>query len=112
MTPRGPRIRPGADWTPIMPETPDPVPPQYLRGLIASAGITQGNAAKLLHVDPTTLRKWLAPPTAASHRACPWAAAELLRRIAEDLRGLTSGIEPHDVGTREEYADEIKRAHA
>ena len=92
-------------------QAPDPVTSEYLRGLIASAGITQGSAARLLHVDPTTLRKWLSPPTAASHRACPWAAAELLRRITEDLRGLTRGGEPHDAGTREEYAEENQRTH-
>jgi hypothetical protein len=55
-----------------------------LRGLIAAAGISQREAARRLHVDPATLRRWLSPPTRASHRACPWAAAELLRRIVED----------------------------
>jgi DNA-binding transcriptional regulator YiaG len=64
--------------------TPDPVPAGYLRGLIAAAGISQQEAARRLHVDPATLRRWLSPPTRASHRACPWAAAELLRRIVAD----------------------------
>lgn len=63
---------------------PDPVPAGYLRGLIVAAGISQQEAARRLHVDPATLRRWLSPPTRASHRACPWAAAELLRRIVAD----------------------------
>ena len=61
--------------------TPDPVPPAWLHELIEIGGITQGEAARRLHVDPTTLRKWVAPITSASHRNCPWAAAELLRRM-------------------------------
>ena len=65
--------------------TPDPVPPDYLRSLIDGAGITQGEAARLLHVDPATLRRWVSPPSTASHRECPWAAAELLRRILAEM---------------------------
>jgi hypothetical protein len=37
---------------------PDPVPAGYLRGLIVAAGISQQEAARRLHVDPATLRRW------------------------------------------------------
>ena len=56
--------------------SPDPVTPAYLRSLIEGAGISQGQAARMLRVDPRTLRRWL-----AGDRACPWMAAELLRRM-------------------------------
>ena len=58
---------------------PDPVTPAYLRSLIEGAGISQGQAAQMLRVDPRTLRRWL-----AGDRACPWMAAELLRRMVNE----------------------------
>lgn len=61
-------------------EIPDPVPPDLLRHLVEGSGWTQGDVARAMHVLPQTLRKWLAPPEAASHRAPPWAALELFRR--------------------------------
>ncbi len=60
-----------------MPETPDPIPAGYLRSLIEGAQVTQGDAARLLHVPATTLRRWLTD--GSSHRDPPWAAVELLR---------------------------------
>lgn len=65
-------------------EAPDPVPHEWLRSLIEGAGITQGEAARLLHVSPQVVRRWVAPPDASMARPCPWPAAELLRRILED----------------------------
>ena len=60
-----------------MPETPDPIPTGYLRSLIKGAEITQGEAARILHVDPVTVRRWLLDEGPNS-RAAPW-AVELLR---------------------------------
>lgn len=62
-------------------KAPNPVPHGYLRRLIEGAGLTQGEAADMLRVDPSTMRRWLMPPTCPSHRQVPWAAAELLRRM-------------------------------
>jgi plasmid maintenance system antidote protein VapI len=53
---------------------PDPVTPEYLRAMIEGAGMTQGAAARLLHIAPRTVRAWL-----AAERAIPWAMAECLR---------------------------------
>lgn len=49
-------------------------------------GVTQCEAARLLRVNETTIRKWLAKPGAASRREPPWCAVELLRRMVDDLR--------------------------
>ena len=62
-------------------QAPDPVPQEWLRSLIEGAGITQGEAARLLHVSPQVMRRWVAPDDASMARSCPWPAAELLRRI-------------------------------
>jgi len=56
--------------------TPDPVTVYWLRALIRAAGLTQGEAARLLHVHPQTMRRW-----ATGAREIPWAPVELLRRI-------------------------------
>jgi DNA-binding XRE family transcriptional regulator len=70
-------------------ETPDPIPSGYLRSLIEGAGITQGEAARLVHVLPQTMRRWLTD--GYSHRDPPWAAVELLRiKIAKKKRSPTS----------------------
>lgn len=55
---------------------PDPVPPSYIRGLCKQVG-GQLSAARLLHVDGRTVRRWV-----AGDRTCHWMAAELLRLIA------------------------------
>lgn len=55
---------------------PDPVPPAYIRAMADRVG-GQRAAARLLHVDERTLRRWV-----AGDRSCPWAVAELLRRMA------------------------------
>lgn len=64
----------------IKTKTPDPVPPGYLRDLIESAGITQGQAARIAHVLPQTLRRWLLDPSRPTYRAPPWAVVELIRQ--------------------------------
>jgi hypothetical protein len=66
--------------------TPDPVPWVWLRDLIQAGDITQGEAARLLHVSPQVVRRWVAPPEASMARPCPWPAAELLRRILSEGR--------------------------
>lgn len=57
-------------------ETPDPVPVPWLRALLANAGLTQGTAARMLHLTPLTVRRWC-----TGTRAIPWAPVELLRRM-------------------------------
>jgi len=58
---------------------PDPVPAEYIRHLCEKVG-GQLAASRLLHVHGRTVRKWV-----AGDRGCPWASAELLRRIAIKL---------------------------
>jgi DNA-binding transcriptional regulator YdaS (Cro superfamily) len=41
----------------------------------------QRAAARLLHVDERTVRRWV-----AGDRECPWCAAELLRRLATEQK--------------------------
>lgn len=60
---------------------PFPLTPAYLRELLEAGGITQLAAAAALHVDPSTFRRWLMDPEAASASSPPWAAGELLRRM-------------------------------
>lgn len=59
--------------------TPDHPDREWLRALLAAGGISQREAARLLHYDERTLRKWCCgerPPT--------WSACELLRRLLKD----------------------------
>ena len=66
--------------------TPDPVPAAWLQALVEAGGITQGEAARLVHVLPQSLRRWVMDGGPGA-RACPWAAAELLRRMLMAPRG-------------------------
>jgi hypothetical protein len=86
-----------ADWLCSLRELPDPIPPGLPRHLclayadavaMAATGRDSGPsrpaagqraAARALHVDERTVRKWC-----AGDRPMPWAAAELLRRLADD----------------------------
>jgi len=61
--------------------TPEPPTVEWLRALLAEYETTQGEAARLLRVDPVTVRRW-----ATRERAIPWAAAELLRRMLTDKK--------------------------
>ena len=54
---------------------PDPVTVEWLRALLEHHRITQREAARLLHVDDVTVRRWC-----TGTREMPWAAGELLRR--------------------------------
>jgi hypothetical protein len=65
---------------------PDPVPAPYLRGLLALGGLTQARAAGMLRVAPRTLRDWL--EDGPRRRTCPWAMAELLRRMVADQQAV------------------------
>lgn len=49
-------------------------------------GVNQREAARMLRIDDTTIRKWLAPAKASTHRDPPWAAVELLRRLVIERR--------------------------
>jgi DNA-binding transcriptional regulator YiaG len=59
-----------------MKQAPDPITQEWLRSLLEGAQVTQQEAAKLLHVDDRTMRRWC-----CGERAMPWAAGELLRRL-------------------------------
>ena len=62
-------------------KTPDPPTVEWLRGLLADTETTQGEAARLLHVDHVTVRRW-----ATGERAMPWAAAELLAMLLKEKK--------------------------
>lgn len=55
---------------------PDPITKDWLRDLLESTHTTQAEAARFLHVDDRTMRKW-----ATGERQMPWASGELLRRM-------------------------------
>lgn len=57
---------------------PNPPESDYWRTLCAVAG-SQREAARLLKTDERTMRRWC-----NGERRGPWAAAELLRRMAAD----------------------------
>lgn len=65
--------------TPIPQDAPPDVLVDLLRTMIKSAGITQGEAARLLGVAPRTLRGWL--ESGQRRRQVPWSSVELLRRL-------------------------------
>lgn len=78
-------------WLAALPEMPDPVPLPAIRWLCVAladalstgdAGRAHGSlgqraAARALHVEDRTIRRWV-----SGERPMPWAAAELLRRLA------------------------------
>ena len=64
---------------------PNPPPPAYVRSLCDQVG-GQRAAARLIRVDERTMRRWCAV-SAPSSAPCPWAAAELLRRMAAEQAG-------------------------
>lgn len=74
-------------------ETPDsfpggpwPTSRDYLMHLLTEGGCTQRAAARALHVDERSFRRWVSEGD--DSRQPPWAALELLRRmiVAEELR--------------------------
>jgi len=65
---------------------PDPITVDWLRELLERHQITQREAARLLHVDDVTVRRWC-----TGTRAIPWAAGELLRRLLTAPMGANLG---------------------
>lgn len=55
-----------------------PTTPDYLRSLVAQAGLSQRQAARRLGVDERTMRHWL-----AGKYACPYTAQFALECLAE-----------------------------
>ncbi len=53
----------------------------YMRSLIDAAGVSQREAARMLHVNDRTLRRWLEHPGSAGYVAPPWAAVEAFKRM-------------------------------
>lgn len=66
-------------------DAPPDVLVDLLRTMIASAGITQGEAARLLGVAPRTVRSWL--EAGERRRQVPWSCVELLRRLLCERSG-------------------------
>jgi DNA-binding transcriptional regulator YdaS (Cro superfamily) len=60
--------------------TPTTVTITHLLALCEQVG-GQRAAARLLRVDERTVRRWV-----AGDRECPWCAAELLRRLATEMK--------------------------
>jgi hypothetical protein len=58
--------------------------PQYLRGLIEKAGISQRQAARLIGIDERLMRAYLANPALRSSREAPYAVQFCLESLAED----------------------------
>lgn len=80
---------------------PCPVPRAYIRDLCQAAALPgaqnagQREAARMLRTSDRTVRYWCSDTTP---KACPWSAAELLRRLIIDRHsGDTSGLpDPKD----------------
>jgi DNA-binding transcriptional regulator YiaG len=71
--------------------TPIPVTRVWLLALLSEHGATQCGAARMLRINPRTMRRWC-----AGDSTMPWAAAELLRLILKiNARNLdTTGVHP------------------
>lgn len=59
---------------------PDYIPPTWedVRSITQGIDATGSELASFLDVSPRTVRKWLAPPTAANHAPIPFAAWHLI----------------------------------
>mgnify|MGYP003614543333 CR=1 FL=1 len=56
--------------------------PDYLRSLIEQASLTQTDAAKLVGVDPRTMRRYLAFTDSKNYIKAPYAVQYCLERLA------------------------------
>ena len=56
--------------------------PDYLRSLIEQASLTQTGAAKLVGVDPRTMRRYLAFTDSKNYIKAPYAVQYCLERLA------------------------------
>lgn len=56
-------------------ETPEPVDPAWLSGLMEDYNCTVGDASRITHIATGTILRWL-----RGKQDIPWAAAELLRK--------------------------------
>lgn len=57
--------------------------PEYLRALLAQAGVSQSEAARLLRIDPRTMRSYLSPESVSRRSDAPFAVQLALERMAE-----------------------------
>ncbi|MGE5877199.1 hypothetical protein [Klebsiella quasipneumoniae] len=58
--------------------------PDYLRALLASAGVSQSEAARLLRIDPRTMRSYLSDAAAVSRSSrAPYAVQFALESLAK-----------------------------
>jgi transcriptional regulator with XRE-family HTH domain len=55
--------------------------PEYLRGLIESAGISQREAARRLKIDERTIRRYLTLSTNKSYIECPYVVQYALENL-------------------------------
>jgi len=56
--------------------------PDYLRALLAQAGVSQSEAARLLRIDPRTMRSYLSPSSVRRRSDAPFAVQLALERMA------------------------------
>lgn len=56
--------------------------PEYLRALLAQAGLSQREAATLIGVDPRTMRYYLAAEDAQRRAAAPYCVQYALEQLA------------------------------
>lgn len=58
--------------------------PDYLRSLIAKAGLTQTATAELLGIDPRSMRRYLAFPDSPNYQKAPYAIQFAIECLAQD----------------------------
>lgn len=56
--------------------------PAYLRGVLASTGLTQRQAARRIGISDRVLRYYLLPPDAPTYRPAPYSVQYTLERLA------------------------------
>lgn len=57
--------------------------PEYLRGLIERAGLSQREAARRIGIGERIMRMYLAPRTAATAQTAPYPVQYALERLAD-----------------------------
>ncbi len=60
--------------------------PEYLRELVAQSGLSQVECARLIGIDPATLRKYLMPSGASSRLNADYRTQYALEQLAASQR--------------------------
>jgi len=86
-------------------------PAERVADLRARHGLSTADVARLCRVRAQTVRRWLSPPTASTHRECPeWAATLLALQVGEQEpeEGVERAIERQDNAFRALAAKEAE----